>query len=1340
MNLNPFPFRRKPDGTGLPESERALFAKQVAGKLNEYEPIIGVNGDTSDFMSHEGRLDVSHTLLQEMVSPEEAKDKKYDLVLVYNPASGKITFGDEVLGWGEDDLYMREDFQKLKQEINIVAASSLSDGNQSDLVTPLVEKAFVGSTHGMMPDKVCLELVSQLIGKGKKVCLVVEQAHHFIPSNGDQMASPERVSNEALVLDLVRGDFRRNPGSHIILIDRKNKLNGDITEHIPFVSIPPTNEADVHPILSGTIKDPEEMKKALVLARRTRIRDLMNLTTEFKDDPKNLLERLVRFKEEQVVKMAGGAVKCRIEKYDESMVAMPDEELEFWNGVAKSMIEKPDTTPQGALLMGSPGVGKSVRARYMASLLGMPFLQVKNTSSGGLRGVKEDRVTAVLEAAIRVKPCVIFWDEIDKAFPRTEGMIEGFSSNDDEEVAAKLQTMLDSEEMQGVIFVAGVNNPETMNEALLRSGRFGIKIACLVPKTDKERMDVFKAVWNQLPSAREINMPTKAILQLVAQASDQATGADYKELIQNAIRDLDVGKYSDINQAIIYHLSVFRFAKNDRFRAMEDKALEMHSAPFLLDGESIEISENFQEILGALQIIEDGKAQLDEKEALIDQKIEQLGVKSAQVEASKLELNELIEQHAQVMLSADADLQDRRNRLDTEIAQKRKELDDEEQALADLRQTLEDELASMGEKVSERVNELLIEERAKLAEIQLELNDIEAGLGFRSAELENRATSLDELNALIQQRERELADFKNTLNALEATIKALQKELENKLKGAIGEHEAARLREMLEAVEAQKKELAEKRQAEAAKEREFRNLQMRQAGYITSVGQIPRLVQKAFFELFFKVIKDIRQFADKMGQQGGAMIQEHLNREFADKSLLPNNNDGSKVSILILKVKKNSAEDMEITGDVIFDLGFYVPSILRNDLNLLKGKDGRKNNWTITANGRQGGGTRLAIKGLRLDQEVLSGSGDLIHMLGKLGQYHEAYSGKIHYKPEFDVHAVVGELVEFKPSMLLLDYEFVTKMTERIIASQFAPWEHKKSSKFKVETTADREEVANLFAELIRVLRDGEKQLEDLIIFLGEAEAERWISQVSTLAEYKDLLSRIVHIKNQYLHLSEYGITSLSDKACYERMHKMLIDSLPSDEKAIEIDSSNSRVKILRKGQGIKHTYYSFHNTYYTELEITPKPTGLSISADKRELDMNQERLARLASYINGVRKDGLPTRVRNGEISLGLEKDKLRSVYDEFYKQLGVKFPAKYVVDKKGETIHVELRSDRTPVSFKLEMQDNCIRIFDYDFSRCSDQSEATKRRVIGEVIHTDLRSVFTPILEEVWGRVSSK
>lgn len=163
-----------------------------------------------------------------------------------------------------------------------------------------------------------------------------------------------------------------------------------------------------------------------------------------------------------------------------------------------SLIRKHDvnpnsaTVPKGALLCGSPGTGKTLIAKAIAGEANVPFLYMNASSFIEMyAGVGAKRVRDLFKKAKKLAPCVIFIDEID-AVGCKRGRNEIQGSEDRQTINALLQELDGFNTKSGIFVLAATNVPDSLDEALVRSGRFDRKIIINPPRDWKVRVDMFE--------------------------------------------------------------------------------------------------------------------------------------------------------------------------------------------------------------------------------------------------------------------------------------------------------------------------------------------------------------------------------------------------------------------------------------------------------------------------------------------------------------------------------------------------------------------------------------------------------------------------------------------------------------------------------------------------------------------------------------------------------------------------------------------------------------------------------------------------------------------------------
>lgn len=181
--------------------------------------------------------------------------------------------------------------------------------------------------------------------------------------------------------------------------------------------------------------------------------------------------------------------------------------------------------PKGVLLAGIQGTGKSLSAKTIANEWRLPLLRLDTGRLfGGIVGESESRVRQMIQIAEAIVPCVLWIDEIDKAFGNINSGIDG-DSGTSRRVFGSLITWM-QEKTSPVFIVATANNVKILPAELLRKGRFD-EIFFLNLPTEKEREAIFKVHIQRLrPSRlRDFNL-TK-----LAKSANNFSGAEIEQVV-----------------------------------------------------------------------------------------------------------------------------------------------------------------------------------------------------------------------------------------------------------------------------------------------------------------------------------------------------------------------------------------------------------------------------------------------------------------------------------------------------------------------------------------------------------------------------------------------------------------------------------------------------------------------------------------------------------------------------------------------------------------------------------------------------------------------------------------
>lgn len=181
--------------------------------------------------------------------------------------------------------------------------------------------------------------------------------------------------------------------------------------------------------------------------------------------------------------------------------------------------------PKGVLLLGSPGVGKTLLARAVAGEANVPFFHISGSEFVEMFvGVGASRVRDLFRKAKKNAPCIVFIDEID-AVGRQRGAGLGGGHDEREQTLNQILVEMDGFETDtNVIVIAATNRPDVLDPALLRPGRFDRQVVLDLPDI-KDREEILKVHSVNKPLAKDVN------LRVIAERTPGFSGADLANLI-----------------------------------------------------------------------------------------------------------------------------------------------------------------------------------------------------------------------------------------------------------------------------------------------------------------------------------------------------------------------------------------------------------------------------------------------------------------------------------------------------------------------------------------------------------------------------------------------------------------------------------------------------------------------------------------------------------------------------------------------------------------------------------------------------------------------------------------
>lgn len=184
--------------------------------------------------------------------------------------------------------------------------------------------------------------------------------------------------------------------------------------------------------------------------------------------------------------------------------------------------------PKGALLVGPPGTGKTLLAKAVAGEANVPFFSISGSEFVEMfvgRGAA--RVRDLFKQAREKAPCIVFIDEIDTIGKKRDGA--GYGGNDErEQTLNQLLAEMDGfDGSTGVIILAATNRPESLDQALLRPGRFDRRIPVELP-------DLSGRIAILQVHAKDVKISKSVDLKAIARATAGASGAELANIINES--------------------------------------------------------------------------------------------------------------------------------------------------------------------------------------------------------------------------------------------------------------------------------------------------------------------------------------------------------------------------------------------------------------------------------------------------------------------------------------------------------------------------------------------------------------------------------------------------------------------------------------------------------------------------------------------------------------------------------------------------------------------------------------------------------------------------------------
>ena len=200
--------------------------------------------------------------------------------------------------------------------------------------------------------------------------------------------------------------------------------------------------------------------------------------------------------------------------------------------------------PTGIIFYGPPGTGKTFLAKAIAGEAGVPFFHKSGSDFVELFVGKGAKTVRDLFSEARKKaPCIIFIDEIDAVGKKRSANASG--NDEREQTLNEFLNQLDGfESNEGILVISATNRLETLDEALIRPGRFGKHISIPRPKNAKERLNILNI------HAKD-KFISKDVLEYTADITRGFSGADLENLLNESALQQKMHNESEITLDLI---------------------------------------------------------------------------------------------------------------------------------------------------------------------------------------------------------------------------------------------------------------------------------------------------------------------------------------------------------------------------------------------------------------------------------------------------------------------------------------------------------------------------------------------------------------------------------------------------------------------------------------------------------------------------------------------------------------------------------------------------------------------------------------------------------------------
>ncbi len=353
------------------------------------------------------------------------------------------------------------------------------------------------------------------------------------------LKSPYTDKNAPVVRELrnLTRELKRSKKT-IILTSHTLELPEELREEITVIDFPLPNVQEIDSLISHVVENPEQLQvsglareqlvKACQGLSRARIGRVLAKALAAKQQINESDIDGVLEEKQQAIRQTGILEFFNSRESLKSVGGL--ENLKQWVKMRQDAFTDEARrygipNPKGVLLVGIQGTGKSLSAKTIACEWRLPLLRLDTGRLfGGVVGESESRVRQMIQLAEAIAPCVLWIDEIDKAFGNIISGGDG-DSGTSRRVFGSLITWM-QEKTSPVFIVATANNVRILPAELLRKGRFD-EIFFLNLPSESERQDIFKVHLQRLRPTRLREFD----LEILAKRAENFSGAEIEQVV-----------------------------------------------------------------------------------------------------------------------------------------------------------------------------------------------------------------------------------------------------------------------------------------------------------------------------------------------------------------------------------------------------------------------------------------------------------------------------------------------------------------------------------------------------------------------------------------------------------------------------------------------------------------------------------------------------------------------------------------------------------------------------------------------------------------------------------------